>query len=335
VWRKILDQASGRPSILAQSDATPAMRTMRSGYGLGRVGDACQELAQMDPPRFATIGLFLLAYLIVLVPVNYLVLKQRDKKEYAWLTTPGIVLVFSLLAYFIGFGMKGGRVLLAKVGVVEAAAGSPVGAAQHYVGLFSPRKTEYEIAALDPGVTLADWRSDTRSPQRPIRFIQSDPFRAEAVPVNMWSMRILRAENVVPLGQGVEARFTRSGATWTGTVVNRTPYPLQDCRVILGAQSHALGDLAPGASRSVPPIGSQSMTFRSVLPSSLLTTITGNRPIDRMKRAILTPLTSYNPTAGGGNEPQLIAWITQPLVKTTVDGRSVQEQNVNLLFVHL
>src|SRR5207302_4743189 len=80
VWRKILDEAAGRTSILAQLDAlaSPYPIGYAPGFAAASVADACHELAQMDPPRFLTIGLFLSAYIFVLVPVNYFVLKQRD-----------------------------------------------------------------------------------------------------------------------------------------------------------------------------------------------------------------------------------------------------------------
>ena len=50
-------------------------------------------------------------------------------------------------------------------------------------------------------------------------------------------MSILRIENAVPLGQGVQARLADSGAGMAGSVTNRTPYDLEDCYVASGGRS--------------------------------------------------------------------------------------------------
>ena len=51
--------------------------------------------------------------------------------------------------------------------------------------------------------------------------------------------------------------------------------------------------------------------------------------------AVLQSLATPNPYAPASNQPMLIAWIAQPLLRVTVNGRPAQEANVNLLLVHL
>ena len=111
-------------------------RDDNSQFGYGRYSGAPTRLAdapfaipQLDIPAFYVVALFLLAYIVVLVPVNYFVLKAKDKKEYAWLTTPAIVLVFSFGAYLIGYGFKGGRTLVVKAGLIRIGGSSSPSAA--------------------------------------------------------------------------------------------------------------------------------------------------------------------------------------------------------------
>jgi hypothetical protein len=338
MWGKFL--LTARSPILEQVDPRTDY-SWRGGWQQGRwrVGNACHALSQMDPPRFAWIGLFLVSYIIVLVPVNYFVLKQRDRREYAWLTTPGIVLVFSLLAYVVGFAMKGGQVLLAKVAVVEADAGSPVAAAYHYIGLFSPRKTAYDVAAPGANGTLAEWREESGTPRRPVSIVESEPFRAEDMSVDMWSMRILRLENTLPLGQGVTAELSREATSLSGTVTNHTPYDLEECSVLFGAQTAKIGKLARGATLVIPPIaGLGSGGSRgSLLPSSIAGVGAGDTALDRIKRAMVQPLTSnaYNAAPLSLEGPVLIGWAMRPLVNVTVNGRRSRELNVGLFVIHL
>jgi len=337
LWVKLLASARGGNPILEQIDPRTDV-AWGGGYAQSRwrVGNACHEISQMDPPKFAWIGLFLVSYILVLVPANYYVLKRRDRREYAWLTTPGIVVVFSLLAYVVGFAMKGGQVLLAKVAVVEADAGSSTATAYHYLGLFSPRKTRYDVALPAAQGTLAEWRESGNNLLRPASIIESEPARAEDLAVDMWSMRILRYESALPLAQGVTAQLSRSDAGVSGTVTNHTAYDLTDCRVVLGGQSVAVGELKRGATRVIPPLtGLGAGGGRSSLqPSAIVDVGPAKTAGDRIKQAMVQPL-AYSPNPVALDGPVLIGWTTQPLINVTVNGRPSRELNVGLFLIHL
>src|SRR4029450_10710591 len=62
------------------------------------------------PPVGGMIGLLAL-YIVLIGPVNYLVLKRLDKREWAWVTMPILILAFAAGAYGFGSLVRGGRVL--------------------------------------------------------------------------------------------------------------------------------------------------------------------------------------------------------------------------------
>ena len=59
----------------------------------GGLTSVVSQNPSIKTPSFNTIGLFLLAYILMLVPVNYFVLKKKKRLELAW--WPGVVLCAS------------------------------------------------------------------------------------------------------------------------------------------------------------------------------------------------------------------------------------------------
>ena len=116
-------------------------------YGRPQPGPAAQTLAdavrwipQMEVPSFGFVGAFLVLYILFLVPINYFVLKALDKRELSWITTPLIVVVFSVGAYMVGRSVKGGKVLVTQAAVVQARSGSSTAVADDFIGIFSPSR---------------------------------------------------------------------------------------------------------------------------------------------------------------------------------------------------
>lgn len=344
-WKRVMADQPPAPILPTLSVAEGYDEYGPYGYtayagAQARLAQAPYAISQLDIPAFYIVALFLLAYIIVLVPVNYYILKARDKKEYAWLTTPAIVLLFSVGAYMIGYGFKGGRTLLAKVAVIEARAGQDSAPTLTYAGIFSPRKTSYDIqlAAEDPAgqaeasTTLISEPGGSRG-AAPMRVIFGETQKVDDFAVDMWAMRVLKTEGITRLGKGVTAQFTRQGGRFTGTIRNDSPYDLDDCYLVAGNQPTPMGTLAAGRQVTIPGSGI-AWTNTSTLPPALLAQVKGSPEQQRMKRAVLQPVC----TAAGSQSyrgPVLVGWVRQGVARLRVDGRTPREQSATLMIVHL
>lgn len=58
---------------------------------------------------------------------------------------PVIVAAFSFGAYGLGYGIRGGAIVMSRVGIVEAPAGARFAGGHGYVGLFSPAWATYTL----------------------------------------------------------------------------------------------------------------------------------------------------------------------------------------------
>src|SRR5262249_28262248 len=126
-------------------------------------GDLQASLEQFeDVPMisFGWVALFILIYIIVVGPLDYLFLKKVVKRlELTWITFPAVVLLVSVVAYFAAYAIKGNdlrinKVDLVDIDLVEGAAGGARSYGQTWITLFSPRIQLYTIG-LEPA--SPDW----------------------------------------------------------------------------------------------------------------------------------------------------------------------------------
>jgi len=269
LWRDILKWADDRPRFIdpgAQRSVGQAVGRrgrMRFPGGpgddyLSLVSAFAQDRKEMRAPPFEIIALFLLAYLIVLVPVNYFVLKRYDKREWAWVSTPVIVALFTLLSYGVGYSLKGGVLILTKLTIVQSHAGESVGRADTLFGLFSPGKRNYTLTTNDPDATMTDIATGETAAQRSYLRVNEDRgFRVEQAAINMWTMRMFQSHAAVKLGQGVRARFLPTNAGTVVELVNGTGHRFSEVFLVTGLGMARLGALGQQETKTAP-LGNQT-----------------------------------------------------------------------------
>jgi hypothetical protein len=103
---------------------------------------------------FGWVALFILIYIVVVGPLDYLFLKKVVKRlELTWITFPTVVLVVSAVAYFAAYAIKGNDLRINKVDLLEVDLVNGPGQARSYgqswFTLFSPRIQLYTIG-LEP-----------------------------------------------------------------------------------------------------------------------------------------------------------------------------------------
>jgi hypothetical protein len=114
--------------------------------------EAINTIPGLELPSTLQILGFMLAYTILIGPVNYVVLRRLDRRELAWLTIPVLILTFSGCAYVTGFQIRGGRPIVHQLAVVTVPEGTTTGRVSEVVGLFSPRRTTYDVWVTGSGV---------------------------------------------------------------------------------------------------------------------------------------------------------------------------------------
>jgi hypothetical protein len=111
----------------------------------GIIAQALGQLPALDVPPAELLLAVIVAYILLIGPVSYVVLRRLDRRELAWVTAPVLVLVFSAGTYGIGSAIKGSDVILHEISIVRTAAGGSAASVQTYAGIFSPTRDSYDL----------------------------------------------------------------------------------------------------------------------------------------------------------------------------------------------
>jgi len=214
---------------------------------------AVSQLPSLALPPITGLIVLLGAYILLIGPLNYLVLRRLDRREWAWLTMPLLIVAFTAGAFGFGAALRGNDVIVNEVAIVSGSPGATDGSAQVYVGIFSPSRGRYQVRV--PGGALLsspinDFFGGQGGVNTQLDVLQGDPARVRDLAVGFGSLRTIRAETpvTVPL---IETDLRLEDGRLKGTVRNLSNERLDKPAVVLGGTVATLKDLEPGAEATV------------------------------------------------------------------------------------
>ncbi|MFL5756948.1 MAG: hypothetical protein ACJ77N_11690 [Chloroflexota bacterium] len=325
----------------------PARQTSTQGIADdSQLISAVSNLPSLALPPVGGLIALLFGYIVLVGPVNYLVLRRIDRREWAWLTIPVLIVVFTVGAFGFGASLRGSDVIVHEVAIVRGAPGTTVGTVQSYLGVFSPSRATYHLRVPGGALLSSPTNGDVfgADGSGPMDVVQGDPSEVRGLTVGFGSLRAVRAEasTDVPL---VEGDLRLENGTVTGVVRNKSTRTLLRPAVVFGASSVVLSDIAPGSEVKVNLTLTQNPQFQGGLSDRVLgTSIGGNNPggfdaeAQRMlvRRAVVDQL-AFDPSLGGGqgqlqtDRPLLLAWGNDPVLSVDIDGQRTQRV-ANILY---
>jgi hypothetical protein len=329
LWRRVLPLGSG-PSLNPLSLPEDSMLV-----------SALNNLPSVDLPPIGQLFVLLFAYVALIGPVNYLVLRRLDKREWAWVTMPLLVAVFTVVSYGLGATIKGSDVIVNQVAIVRAGQGTGEGLGQVYVGVFSPSRRTFEVR-VPGGALLSNPTSQFQFGQteQALDILFGDPSRLRNFEVGFGVLRGFRAEapTAAPL-IGSDLRLVRGRLE--GTVTNSSDELVEQAAVIFGSGVAVLADIGPGETRSV----SLDTTTSSIFGYALSERIFGSSfPRDQAearvvytRRTVIDQLSSYGPSLIGAatDRPVLLAWRRAPVLEVELVGERPNNVGDSLYMVPL
>lgn len=266
LWRGLLVNATPRPPW---------------AYGFNRQWESARNAAASIPgvklPSVFQLCGFLTLYAVLVGPVNYLVLRRMKRRELAWFTIPALVLLFSVIAYITGFQLRGGRAILHRLTIVQAPAGSEVAKVDALVGVWSPRRSRYDLQ-FEPGYLARPIPQDLGGALTNISTVtveQSQAVTLRDVQVDVGSIQPLVVEGAAENPLPVESRLTyEKGSDYgystrvSGEIVNQSDIDLQDVTLILGTSTYYLGDFPAGSVLQIDQWGEFSPSSSNALDPS-------------------------------------------------------------------
>lgn len=305
---------------------------------------AVSNLPSLALPPLGGLLLILFGYVALIGPLNYVILRRLDRREWAWVTMPLLIVGFAIGAYAYGSALRGSSVIVNQVGIVRGAPDATEGTAQVYLGVFSPARGTYQVAVPGGALLSSPISGDVfGGTGASLDVLQGDPSRIRDLAVGFGSLRTIRAESQV-VAPRIHAELALVDGTLTGTVRNDGTTTLERPALVLGTNVKVFQDLAAGQSVPVslpandPGFG-QTLGDRIFGPmffdGSVATTEASRR--DETRHRVIDQLTT-DPRIGNSGRlladgPVLLAWGREPILDVSVEGQAASRVSNVLYYV--
>jgi hypothetical protein len=311
-----------------------------------QIVQAASQLPSLALPPTGGLIVLLGAYILLIGPVNYLVLRRLDKRELAWVTMPVLIAGFAAGAYGIGSLLRGSDLIVNEVAIVRGAPGASEGTAQAYLGVFSPTRGSYQVRIPGGALVSAPLSGDFfggDATAASLDVLQGDPARIRDLGVGFGTLRTIRAETAVEVPL-VESDLRLEDGRLRGTVTNASDEALLAPAVVLGGTVAKLADLGPGASATID-VAMQAVQVGQQLSDKIVGPIffdapqrSGDASARLYARHTIIDQLTYDPNWGfTGQLPAdgavILAWADRSLLPIEIEGQEPRRTGNVLWFL--
>ncbi|MCY3005223.1 MAG: hypothetical protein NTV29_04520 [Planctomycetota bacterium] len=342
LWARDLDLTTSKRGPDAFKPMEEVAGAKSSSFGawnanalVGKAADGyLKKLSGITVPNLNTILKWLLAYLIVLVPLNWLFFRLIRRLELAWIAAPliaiaGVFVIAKAVQLDVGFSRSE-----TSVALVEMHNNHPRAVLSSFHALYSSLTTNYQIVypegqgVVSPMPQHRQRSVTARGKLLSYRIADSKGAGFQAFPVLSNTTGLVQSEEVIALGGAVAWTIDPSGSAYQ--VSNGSDHALRDV-ILLGFTSTGelkradigtinAGDAAEGQTQSPP--GSTAFSW----------TTTETDP-DRMKlQALVEEILANYPLQR--EEWIALGWTDAELSKLQIAPMTPQRRSNTLLLMH-
>ncbi len=274
----------------------------------------------------------ILAYLLAIVPINWLVCRVvLRRREWAWVVVPIVSIVFAYAvqrgaAYDMGFDSA-----MDEIDLLEIQGGYPRGHLSRFASVYTTGHGSFTISYPSNNTALALPMSGGR--EIPGEDVTTSAWQSVPIPalsnfsVQPRSLSLFRAEEMTTLPGSIRLEGDGAGRR----VVNATDLELRDATLIdisgPGEQDRKeryLGTIAPGG------VVELEKTERRPFPERI--TVESGPDPDTILRVVRT---TWEPGDENSGEIRLVAWVSQPMPGQMIDPPTDRTRGITAVLVHL
>ncbi|MCK4323414.1 MAG: hypothetical protein KAW89_02710, partial [Armatimonadetes bacterium] len=153
---------------------------------------------------------------------------------------------FTVGAYGVGYGIRGGQIIVNRLGIIEVEPGSSLARGRGYIGLFSPARATYDLLLEKSAVGAREFASAQRHVGGKATVVYGPQPKIADVDMHMWTTRAFGVEFLVDLHGGISGFFEYDGKDLRATVKNETGLFLNKCRIVFSTSEGAQQNIADG-----------------------------------------------------------------------------------------
>ncbi len=311
-----------------------------------QIVQAASQLPTLALPPIEGLIALLGGYILLIGPINYLILRHFDKREWAWVTMPALIVAFAVGAYGFGSLLRGSDVIINEVAIVRGAPGATEGIAQAYYGIFSPTRRTYQIRVPGGALLSTPVSGDFGGAQAGgtgLDVLQGDPSRIRDLGVGFGSLRTIKAESAVDVPL-IRTDLRLEDGRLKGTITNASEETVLEPAIVLGGSVARLDDLAPGASvpvdTAIQPAQINQQLSDKVVGSMFFgePERVGEDGARQNTRHLIIDQLTFDPQFGSSVQlavdgPVLLGWSERELLPIQIEGQAARHTGSILWFL--
>lgn|GEM_PF-4780094 len=311
--------------------------------------DAANRFDDISAPSLAVFGGILSGYLLLVGPAIYLVLRRKDKRDWAWVAVPATALILTGGIMGVGNARIPGDGVLQTISTINIA-GKGFAVAQGAAAAIIPKGGEYSFAISNNTYAIPIPVPRGRLTGDMTVLMKEGGAKTVAFKgVEYWSVRNAVFQSTVSnLGQ-IEGELTLQEDLLIGTLINNTGLDLTEVMVTAGIKTFSLGEWPKGDIKELreslnwkqtgynPALGTNLTPQQERLlheGSSFATRDVAVAVADR-PHPVNEKYVGFYPAAREGLVVKITGWTSEDLNFVEVSGLQMSSSSLNLVTQHL
>lgn len=247
-------------------------------YGRSNTSMASNLTSQVpddkNPPftfMFVTIG----AYILIVGPFMYILLKRKDRRDLNWIVIPAASLLCLVMIYFAGFRTRYATPVLNTASVITLNTEKQNLDIVTTMGVFNNKRGDlrltysddsnisFDVAASDRRIFSSYYGGGGPEATTVSKLYLSEPISYELYDVSMWEPKTIQASKSDAFdGSLIESVQIKDGKL-KAVIKNTTRFELLDAFLTIGSNIIPAGDILPGQEKTVEAAFDSKAVYKS------------------------------------------------------------------------
>lgn len=267
----------------------------------------------------------IIAYIVLIIPVLYFILKRKDKREHAWWIIPAIAVSLSIFIFAYGARERIGKAQIQQTAVMEADQSGKLSGyfvesiLTNKAGDFVFEAPKETVLSISSPVYYSSFFGVSAMGGTPHKqaILERDATgqKMHVRDIGYWNVSTLYGQSSAEVDGNYSIDLTVANKQLTGTITNNFPFSLKDVAIWSGNKLIAVGDLGPGESKNI----NETLKTSTLLPKrSIYSMYMGQQPAntDDLKKMRKDSIISYTGEFinNQGSLPAIIGYTDTQLV---------------------
>lgn len=187
-------------------------------------------LSQQTLPDPRLVCLYLLVYVVLIGPLNFIILRIIKRGEWAWITIPVMIICCTATIYIGGFQLRGRQPVLTQIAIVEGSTATNHATITNFSGVYSPSRTDYQLQTS--ANFLVNGLADSVGLTNQLAIIQQGNTHIENLRGDIGGQPAVMLTGATTTPE-IVANLTYDGFDLMGEITNNSPHTLEDATVVI------------------------------------------------------------------------------------------------------